>query len=164
MTPATIRLATPADLAAINDIFNYYVLHCTCTYQEEPETAAGRAAWFASHDARHPITVAELAGQVVGWGALSQFRLQAAYRHTVENSVYIHPEFHRRGIGRALLADLIQRGRAAGHHAILALISAEQAPSLALHAAFGFQQVAHLREVGFKHRQWLDVIYMELPL
>src|SRR5438067_9508283 len=101
-----IRDAAVADLTAINDIYNHYGLHSTCTYQEEPETAEERAAWFASHGARHPVTVAVVDGQVLGWGSLSPFQKRAAYRNTVENSVYVHPAHQRRGIGRALLADL----------------------------------------------------------
>jgi len=157
----TIRLATPADLGAINAIYNHYVLTSTCTYQEEPETSDARAAWFAAHGPTHPITVAMVDDVIVGWGSLSPFHRRAAYRHTVENSVYVSPDHHRRGIGRMLLADLIDRARAAGHHSILALIDAEQQPSIALHAQLGFQNVAFLREVGYKFGRWLHVSYMQ---
>ena len=157
----TIRLATAADLPAINAIYNHYVLTSTCTYQEEPETAEAGATWFAAHGPLHPITVATLDSTVVGWGSLSPFHRRAAYRHTVENSIYVSPDHLRRGIGRMLLADLIDRARAAGHHSILALIDAEQQPSIALHAATGFTQVAFLREVGYKFGRWLHVSYMQ---
>jgi phosphinothricin acetyltransferase len=79
----------------------------------------------------------------------------------VENSVYVHPEAQRRGIGRALLADLIERASALGHHTIIAGIDAEQEASVGLHAAMGFERVALLREVGFKFGRWLHVIYMQ---
>src|SRR5438477_3224947 len=98
-----IRLASAADLADINAIYNHYVLHSTCTYQTEPETMEARRAWFEHHGARHPITVAEESGQIVGWGSLSRFHARAAYAQTVENSVYVDHRLHRRGIGRALL-------------------------------------------------------------
>ncbi len=78
--------------------------------------------------------------------------------------MYVHPDHHRRGYGRALLVDLIERAKALGHHAIIALIDAEQAPSVALHAAAGFGQVGLLKEVGFKFNRWLHVCYMELVL
>jgi phosphinothricin acetyltransferase len=156
-----IRLATPSDLRAINAIYNHYVLTSTCTYQEEPETPEARAAWFAAHGPAHPVTVATLNDAVVGWGSLSPFHRRAAYRHTVENSVYVAHDHLRRGVGRLLLADLIDRARAAGHHSILALIDAEQQPSIALHAQLGFQQVAFLREVGYKFGRWLHVVYMQ---
>jgi phosphinothricin acetyltransferase len=159
-----IRAATQDDLTAINDIYNYYVSNSTCTYQEEPEKIESRQQWFAKHGARHPITVAEIDGRIVGWGSLSAYHERSAYRNTVENSVYVHPEFHRRGIGAAILADLIVRARAIGHRAIIAGIDAEQTASVALHAKFGFQHVGHLKQVGLKFNRWLDVIYMELFL
>jgi len=162
MGEITIRLAAAGDLGVINDIYNHYVLCSTCTYQTEPETMEGRRAWFEHHVEQHPVTVAvDAAGRLVGWGSLSAFHKRAAYSRTVENSVYVHPEAQRRGIGRALLADLIERARAAGHHTIIAGIDAEQAASVGLHEAMGFERVALLREVGFKFGRWLHVIYMQ---
>ena len=159
-----VRPATEADVAAINDIYNHYVRNSTCTYQEEPELLSARRRWFANHGEGHPVTVAQVAEQVVGWGSLSPYHARSAYRHTVENSVYVHPQHHRRGIGSALLGDLIVRARTLGHRAIIAAIDAEQAPSIALHAKWGFQKVGQLSQVGFKCGRWLDVIYMELLL
>jgi len=164
MNPCTIRLATPADLQAINEIYNHYVLCSTCTYQEQPEPIESRREWFARHDRQHPVTVAEIAGQVVGWGALSAFHARSAYRFTVENSVYVHHQHHGRGIGSAILKDLIDRARALGHRAIIAAIDADQALSIALHSRLGFEQVGRLKSVGLKFGRWLDVIYMELLL
>jgi L-amino acid N-acyltransferase YncA len=159
-----IRSATLAELGAINDIYNYYVLHSTCTYQEEPEPPEGRQQWFQHHGDQHPIIVAEVDGQVIGWGSLSAYHARSAYRHTVENSVYVHHQYHRRGIGSLLLQELITRARGLGHRAIIAGIDAAQSVSVALHAKFGFEEVGHLRQVGFKFGHWLDVIYMELLL
>ncbi|MDB5322811.1 MAG: pat [Phycisphaerales bacterium] len=164
MAAITIRPATAADLDTINEIYNHYVLHSTCTYQTEPETIEARQAWFANHGPPHPITIAEQSGHIVGWGSLSRFHARAAYGRTVENSVYVDPNHHRRGIGRALLADLIDRARQLGHHTIIAGIDAEQTPSVAIHAALGFEQVALLKEVGFKFDRWLHVIYMQKML
>ena len=163
MTPH-IRLATAADLAAINAIYNHYVAHSTCTYQLAPETAEARLAWFRRHGAAHPVTVAEVDGEVVGWASLNVFNPREAYARTVENSVYIHHQYHRRGLGRALLADLIARARALDHHTIIAGASAEQTASIELHRAFGFVEIGRLREVGFKHGQWLDVVSLQLML
>jgi phosphinothricin acetyltransferase len=109
----------------------------------------------------HPVTVAVLDGAVVGWGSLSPFHARAAYRHTVEDSVYVRPDMQGRGIGKALLADLIARAQALGHHAVMALIDGEQGPSIALHERFGFAHVGLLKEVGCKFSRWLDVVYME---
>ena len=159
-----IRLATRDDLERINEIYNHYVRHSTCTYQEEPTTAEERARWFGDHGPMHPVTVADVSGAVVGWGALSRFHTRSAYRFSTENSIYVDPAWHRQGIGGRLLADLLERARAAGHHTIVAGIDGEQQASLAIHAKFGFERVAQLREVGFKFNRWLDVIYMQVVL
>ena len=164
MSQLTIRPASRADLGAINSIYNHYVLHSTCTYQEEPSTADERSQWFAAHGPEHPVTVAESGGEVVGWGSLSRFHARSAYRRTVENSVYVRHDLHRRGVGSVLLADLVERARAIGHHSIMGLIDSGQGGSIALHAKFGFVEVGRLREVGFKFGRWGDVIYMQRML
>ncbi len=161
MNPSRIRAATEADLAAINDIYNHYVGTSTCTYQTEPATDEERRAWFAAHGPEHPVIVAELDGDVVGWGSLSKFHSRAAFRRTVEDSVYIRHDRQRRGIGGALLAELLVRGHAAGHHSIIAAIDAEQAGSVELHARHGFTPAGRLREVGNKFGRWLDLVYWE---
>jgi phosphinothricin acetyltransferase len=163
-----LRLATAADLPAINEIYNYYVPRSTCTYQLEPETIEARQAWFAEHlPERYPVIVAELAdspGHIAGWGSLSKFRERAAYAPTVEASVYIRHDRQRRGLGRAILIDLIDRARAAGFHSLIGGASADQTASIALQESLGMQRVAHLKEVGFKFGQWLDVVYLQLML
>jgi L-amino acid N-acyltransferase len=164
MGEPAIRLATESDLRAINDIYNHYVTRSTCTYQTEPETIEDRAKWFAAHGKAHPITVAERDGEIVGWASLSPFHRRAAYRHSVENSVYVRHDLHKQGIGSALLRELIDRASALEHHTIIALIDASQAGSIALHDRFGFTTVAHLKEVGYKFDRWLDVVYMQLML
>jgi len=162
MTAATIRAATAADLPAINAIYNYYVVHSTCTYQEEPETAEGRHRWFMQHGPKHPVIVAEIDGRVVGWGSLSPYHARGAYRHTVENSVYVDHEHLGGGIGSQLLAELVTRARSIGHRAIIAAIDADQSASVALHAKFKFQPVGRFKEIGYKFERWLDVVYLEL--
>ena len=159
-----IRPATAKDLPAINDIYNHYVLHSTCTYQEEPSTMDERSAWFKAHGPHHPVTVATEFGEVVGWASISKFHQRSAYGRTVENSVYVRHDLHRRGIGRALLVDLIERAKGAGHHTIMALIDRDQAGSVAIHRSFGFKEVGCLREVGHKFNRWLDVVYMQKML
>lgn len=161
----SIRLATLTDLSAINDIYNYYVLNSTCTYQLEPETLEDRQAWFAAHAAEtHPVTVAVLGDEVVGWGAISPFRPRAAYANSVEASIYLRHDVQGRGIGKALLLDLIARAKAAGHHTLIGGASADQVASLALQKSLGFQQVGYLKEVGFKFGRWLDVVYSQIML
>ena len=165
MTSPNIRLATEADIPAINDIYNYYVHRSTCTYQLEPEPLDGRQAWFAAHPPdKYPVTVAESDGQILGWGSLSRFRDRAAYDGTVEASVYIHHDHHRRGLGRALLSDLIDRARALAYHTLIGGTSADQTASIALQESLGFTRVAHFKEVGYKFGQWLDVVFLQLML
>ena len=158
-----LRLARAEDLGAINDIYNHYVLHSTCRYQEEPATAAERAAWFAAHGERHPVTVAleKATGEVAGWAALSPFHPRSAYRFTAENSVYVRAGLHRRGIGRALLEDLLARAQRLGHRQIIAGSSADQSACSARHRALGFTEAGRLRAVGFKFGRWLDVAYLQ---
>jgi phosphinothricin acetyltransferase len=159
-----IRPASESDLAAINDIYNHYVLHSTCTYQEEPESLEARRRWFSHHGDAHPVIVAEANGQVAGWGSLSAYHPRSAYRFTVEDSVYVQHEQQGRGLGSLLLQELIARARQAGHRAIIAAIDGEQTASVALHAKFHFDKVGHFKRVGFKCNRWLDVIYMQLGL
>ena len=175
-----IRLATDSDLPAINAIYNHYVRISTTTYDYEPMTTERRNRWFADRDTIHPVTVASYddadkssppasslqppASPIVGWGSLHTFRNKPGYRRTVENSVYVHPDHQREGIGSALLLDQIQRARELGLHAIIAGVDAEQLPSLALHYKHGFREVGRFGQIGYKFDRWLDVVFMELLL
>ena len=157
-----LRDATQADLPAINAIYNHCVLHSTCTYQVTPATLEERQAWFAGRGPRHPVVVVEEGGAVIAWGSLSAYHKREAYAASVENSVYVHHEHYRRGLGRAVMEELIRRARASGVHTIIAGISADQEPSIAMHRALGFTESGRLREVGRKFDRVLDVIYMQL--
>jgi phosphinothricin acetyltransferase len=159
-----IRAATVTDLPAINAIYNHYVATSTCTYQFEPETDEGRQEWFSAHGEKYPATVAELDGEIIGWGALSPFRERYGYRFTVEASVYVRHDRHRSGIGRAILNDLIERARRLGYHTLIGGASADQRASLALQESMGFREVARFKEVGHKFDRWLDVVFMQLML
>lgn len=164
---ATMRLR-PADLAdaqAINDIYNHYVLHSTCTFQEEPETLAARQAWLAKHDAPHVVLVAEEPdGSVIGWAALSPFHPRSAYRFTVEDSVYLRPDRLGQGLGRLLLGELMSAARAGGFRNVIAHICCEQTASLALHRKAGFRDTTELRQVGYKFGRWLDTVMLQAQL
>ena len=165
MNTTLLRDASVADLPVISAIYNYYVLHSTCTYQIEPETLDDRQTWFAAHSRhKYPVIVAELGGQVVGWGSLSKFHARAGYAPTAEPSVYIGHDFHRRGLGRTILQHLIERARAAGFHTLIGGTSAEQTASLALQESLGFVRVGCLKEVGEKLGRRLDVVYLQLML
>jgi len=159
-----IRPANLADLTEINAIFNYYVAHSTCVWTANPCSEAERKAWYEEHGEVMPILVAENSGRIVGWGALSSFRTAYTIAGTLEDSVYVHHDFLHQGIGSRLLTELIDAARRKGLHSILANISADQKPSIRLHEKFGFQKVAHIRQVGQKFNQWFDAVYLQLLL
>jgi L-amino acid N-acyltransferase YncA len=159
-----IRLATLDDLPAIRDIYNYYVANSTCTFQLDPETEEERLAWFTSRTPAHPVTVAEIDKEVIAWGSLSRWNSRCAYQHSVEASIYVKEGLHRKGLGRALLIDLIERAKAIGHHTIIGGACSEQQASLALQESVGFGRIGCFHEVGYKFGRWLDVVYMELLL
>lgn len=163
MSPV-IRPATPADAPAIREIYNHSVQHSTATYQEIPESLEDRLRWLASHGPAHPVLVAEVDSTVAGWASLSPFHTRSAFRFTVESSVYIRESHQRQGLARRLMLDLIDRARTAGHHVVLAAISADQTPSIRLHESLGFTRAGHLHEVGRKFDRWLDLVTLELRI
>jgi phosphinothricin acetyltransferase len=160
----TVRPVTREDLPAVADIYNHYVLHSTCTFAEAPEDAAYWQDWFTEHTGHHPAVVAVRDGKVVGWGTLSRWNSRCAYRHTVEDSVYVAPDAVGQGIGRAILGELVAGARRLGHWHVIAQYADHQRASEALHRAFGFQQVGCLRDVGFKFNRKIDVTIMQLTL
>jgi phosphinothricin acetyltransferase len=163
-TPIVIRPATPDDLTAINAIYNYYVAHSTCVWTTQSCSEAERIAWYQEHGPSMPVLVAEHSGRVVGWSALGSFRAAYTAAGTLEDSIYVHHDFHRQRIGSQLLQALIEAARHLGLRSILANISADQTPSVRLHEKFGFQKVAHLRDIGQKLNQRFDAIYLQLFL
>ncbi len=164
MSAPLIRDACASDLVAIDAIYDHYVATSTCTFQYEPAGLDARRAWFAEHGPAHPVTVALAGDEVVGWGSLSRYKQREGYRFTVEDSLYIRPDWCRRGLGALLLGDLVARAARLGHRSIVAGVSSDQPGSLALHRRFGFTEVACFREVGYKFDRWLDVIYLQLWL
>ena len=161
-----VRPASHDDLSGILEIYNEAVLNTTATYDYDPRTIEHRIAWYDDHAKNnYPIFVAvNDQGRVVGWSALNQFHARIGYRFTSENSVYVAADQRGKGIGKLLMPPLIEGARQRGLHAILAGIDANNEASVRLHTSFGFEKVAHLRQVGFKFGRWLDVIYMELLL
>jgi L-amino acid N-acyltransferase YncA len=157
-----IRKATENDLNAINDIYNYYVLNSTCTFQTEIETIQDRMNWFQSHGGEYPIIVCEINKEIIGWASLSPFHKRQAYKPTVENSVYISNDNLRKGLGASLLKEIIKLAKNIGYHSIIAKISEDQNASVVLHEKFSFQKVAHLKEVGFKFNKRIDVVFYQL--
>jgi len=155
-----VRPATPADIQAINAIYNHYVGSSTCTWHLTPETDRGRATWLKSRGPAHPAIVIEVGGQVLGWGSLSSYNSRQGWAGTVEDSVFIHHAHHGQGLGRQVLQELLRRAAAIGHHSVIARISGEQTASRRLHAALGFEESGILRGVGRKFGQKLDCVYM----
>lgn len=164
MSDPSIREASLRDLAAINDIFNHYVLNSTATFHEQPLSTEDRLAWWRQHEERFPVLVAEAEDQVLGWAALTPYNGRCGYRFTVEDTIYLRPGACGTGLGRRLLTELLERGRAAGFHSVVAAIAADSAPSLRLHKALGFREVGRLREIGFKFGRWLDVVLVQRSL
>ena len=161
----TIRSAGENDLPEILDIYNDIILTTTAVYQYTPQTLDMRRAWYdTKRKDGHPVFVAESEGKIVGFSSYGPFRAWAAYKYTVENSVYVASEQRGKGIGKLLLAPLIQAARENDLHAIIAGIDGSNAASIKLHQSFGFEQVAHFRQVGYKFGRWLDLKFMELLL
>ena len=158
-----IRPATRADLPGILEIYNDAVLTTTATYDYEPRTLEHRTQWFEERQRdNYPMFVAmDDSGRVVGWSALNPFHARMGYRFTSENSVYVAADMRGKGIGKLLLAPLIEGAKARGLHAIIAVIDADNEASIRLHAAFGFEKGGHFKQTGFKFDRWLDVVYME---
>ncbi len=159
-----IRNATPEDLPAINDLYNYYVRHTTATFAEQPVSSDERARWWAAHAERYPVLVAREGPDIIGWASLSPYSGRCGYRNTVENSIYLRPEVCGKGLGKRLLAELLARARTAGYRSVIAAICHESTPSLRLHAAAGYREVGRLSEVGWKFERWLDVVFIQLAL
>ncbi|MFH1730407.1 MAG: N-acetyltransferase family protein [Planctomycetota bacterium] len=156
--------AEQSDLPGIMAIFNDAILNGVATFNIEPWDEARQLEWFRAHGGKHPAIVAREGGEVVGWGALNVFIARSAYEATVEDSVYVRADRRGRGIGRALLARLIELAREIGHHSIVARIADHAAASIELHRSLGFEEAGELRESGRKFGRWIDVTLMQLML
>lgn len=159
-----IRKAKLEDLPSLVQIYNHAILHTTATFDLKPLTVEKRKSWFFRHTSSHPLYVAELNGQVLGYCGILPYSEKAAYAKTVELSIYLHPQAQGKGIGSKLLKFMIERARFLGYHTILSGITAGNEASIKLHERFGFKKVAHFKEVGYKFGQWLDVYFYQLIL
>ena len=157
-----IRQATPADLRQITEIYNDAIQKTTATFDTEPKTLEEQESWFANHDASHPILIAEQDGLIVAWASLSQWSDRCAYNATAEISLYVKEEYRGKGIGKELMKAIIQEGKTAGLHTIIARIAGSNKISADLCKSFGFQYIGTMREVGKKFDQLLDVHLMQL--
>ncbi|MER7610323.1 GNAT family N-acetyltransferase [Nonomuraea wenchangensis] len=163
---AVIRPAVPADLAAVTAINAHYVANTVITFEETPPTVTDWQARLADLTARgFPFLVADVGGEVAGYAYAGPWRPKPAYRHTVEDSIYLAPGHSGRGLGGALLGALIEGATAAGLRRMIAVIAdAGDDRSIALHRRHGFTEAGRLTEVGFKLGRWVDTTLMERPL
>jgi len=157
-----IRPYQIADCQAIVDIINYNILHSTALYDYHPRTVAQQETIFQEKiDKGFPVIVAETNGKVIGFGYYSEFRFREAYKFTVEHSVYAHPDWQGKGIGKLLLDELITSAKKQNIHTLIGVIDAENEGSIAFHQRMGFEVKGILQETGFKFNRWLHSVFVQ---
>ncbi len=160
-----IRDAVAGDMAAILPIYNDAVINTTAVYDYTARTQEGQDKWYAAKlEQKLPVLVATDEGKVVGFASYGPFRPWPAYLYTVENSIYVAPDQRGKGIGAALLGPLIERAQKAGLHTMVAGIDASNEISIRLHKRFGFVEVGHFKQVGWKFDRWLDLAFLQRML
>ena len=159
-----MRLARPDDAEAIRQIYNVEVEGSTVTFDLVPRSLAEQEAWLEARSGAMAVVVAELDGEIVGFGALSPYRSRPAYSSTVEDSVYVRGDYRGTGVGRALLTELVDCAETRGFHSMMARIVGDHTASIAMHSSLGFERVGVEREVGRKFGKWLDVMLMQKML
>lgn len=165
MSDVHLRDATPEDAGAIAAIYRPYVLTSAATMELEPPDAAEMARRMADVRGRGlPYLVAEMSGEVIGYGYASAFRPRAGYRYAVEDSIYLHADAAGRGVGRRLLQAVIAASREAGCRQMVAVIGGDNQASVKMHHAMGFAQVGVLRGAGWKFDRPQDITLMQLEL
>ena len=160
-----IRHATENDLLQILEIYNEIILNTTAVYYYEPHTLEMRKEWFEGRMKEgFPVFVAEEDGKVLGMSSIGPFRVPTAYKFSVENTVHVAAAARGKGIGKLLMPPIIDAAKEMKMHAIIAGIDATNEVSLHLHKNFGFEEVAHFKQVGYKFGRWLDLKFLELIL
>ena len=161
-----IRPATAADLPVITEIYDHAVRHGTATFELTPPDLAEMSRRFGVlRDGGYPYLAAAADGRVIGYAYAGAYRPRPAYRFTVENSIYLQPAIHRRGIGMQLLQRLIAESEQRGYRQMIAVIGdSANAGSIGVHARCGFQMVGTHPSVGFKFGRWLDTVMMQRAL
>jgi phosphinothricin acetyltransferase len=160
----TIRRATTADLAAITEIYNHVVINTTATFDTQTKTLEERESWFAKHGEKYPILVAEDDNHIIGWASLSRWSDRLAYADTAEISLYVRDDQKGKGIGRRLMTAILDEGRRARLHVVIARIVEGNDLSIYLHESAGFWQVGIMKEVGRKFGKLLDINVMQIIL
>ena len=160
-----IRSVVPEDASAIAALYAHHVLYGTATFDTEPPPVAFWTAKIETLATRHwPFLVAAADGGVVGYAFATQFRDRPAYARSCENSIYVHADCHRRGIGSALMTALCDAAVASGFHEMIAVIGGGEPASVALHAKAGFRHAGRMERVGLKFGKLLDTVYMQRTL
>jgi phosphinothricin acetyltransferase len=160
-----IRPATTADIEPILAIYNAAIRTSTAIWRDVEVDYADRERWLRDHQRNgDSVLVAEVDGAVAGYASFSQWRGLVGFRFSVENSIYIDERFQGRGIGRALMTELIVRAREAGKHLMIADITGGNTASIRLHESLGFEPAGVIREVGTKFGEWLDLVILQLKL
>jgi L-amino acid N-acyltransferase len=158
-----VREAIENDLPQLLSIYNDIILHTTAVYDYEPHTLEMRQQWFETKKEQgFPVFVAEENGKILGFSSIGPFRAWAAYKYSVENSVYVAAEARGKGIGKLLIPPLIEAAIKLQLHTIIAGVDATNEASLQLHKSFGFEEVAHFKQVGWKFDRWLDLKFLQL--
>ena len=161
----SIRFATKEDCTAIAEIYNHAVVHTAAIWNDKTVDTDNRIAWFEARQFAHfPVLVSEENGVVTGYSSYGDWRAFDGFRHTVEHSVYVHPDHQGKGLGRALLTALIEEARRRGKHVMVAGIEAQNSASLHLHETLGFITTGQMPQVGTKFGRWLDLTFMQLQL
>ena len=161
-----IRPATPDDLDSVWAIYAHHVLKGLASFEEAPPSLDEIVRRFREVTGGGlPWIVAQYGDKIAGYGYCSLYRTRSAYRYSLEDSIYVRHDMHGRGIGKALLGELILRSEALGYRQLIAVIGdSANAASINLHAAAGFLRVGTLRSVGFKFGRWVDSVIMQRPL
>ncbi len=159
--PVRVRPAVLADAEAIRAIYNHEVLRTTATFDLVPRSLSDQEQWLGARSGAFSAIVAELEGQVVGYASLSPYKDRAAYRTTVEDSVYVRRDRQGTGVGTLLLRSILDVAAASGFHVVIARIEGSSTASQALHVSCGFTLVGVEREVGRKFNRWLDIVVMQ---
>ena len=158
-----IRIATEEDLSGILEILNYEIVNTSSIYDYSERTYANVRDWFEQKQREDmPLFVAANNNLILGYGTYGVFRPKEGYQYCVEHSIYIHKDARGMGIGKMLMARLIEEAKASGRHTMIAGIDTSNQASRIFHEKFGFTEVGTFKEVGFKFDQWLDVLFMQL--
>lgn len=163
----SIRPAVAEDLPHVREIYNHYVMNSTVTFDEKPMTLAEMRRKFAKVSKLNmPFIVAvSPRGLILGYAYVYPWKEKAAYRYTVENSIYLGPGATGKGLGKVLLKELMDRSKAAGIKEIIAVIADKGADaSIQIHKSFGFKEVGHMGRVGFKFGRWLGTVMLQKSL